>query len=57
MPMFLFQILNTRPIISITTEEIIDNIKILIPNKASGPGIISYQMLKICPEKYQPLFK
>ena len=43
--------------IVITTEEIIDIIKILIPNKASGLGIISYQMLKICPEKYQLLFK
>jgi hypothetical protein len=44
--------------IVITTEEIIDIIKkILIHNKASAPGMISYQMLTICPEKYQPLFK
>ena len=26
-------------------------IKIINPNKASGPDIISHKMLKICPEK------
>ena len=37
--------------IVITTEEIVDIIKIINPNKASGPDIISHKMLKICPEK------
>ena len=37
--------------IVITTEEIIDIIKIINPNKASGPDIISQKMLKICPEQ------
>ena len=37
--------------IVITTEEIVDVIKIINPNKASGPDIISHKMLKICPEK------
>jgi hypothetical protein len=36
--------------IVITTEEIVDIIKIINPNKASGPDIISHKMLKICPE-------
>jgi hypothetical protein len=33
------------------SEEIVDIIKIINPNKASGPDIISHKMLKICPEK------
>ena len=37
--------------IVITTDEIVDIIKILNPNKASGPDIISHKMLKLCPEK------
>jgi hypothetical protein len=37
--------------IVITTEEIVDIIKIINPNKTSGPEIISHKMLKICPEK------
>jgi hypothetical protein len=37
--------------IVITTEEIVDIIRIINPNKASGPDIISHKMLKICPEK------
>ena len=37
--------------IVITTEEIVDIIKIINPNKASGPDIISHKMLKIFPEK------
>ena len=37
--------------IVITTEEIVDIIKIINPNKASGPDIINYKMLKICSEK------
>jgi hypothetical protein len=37
--------------IVITTEEIVDIIKIINSNKASGPDIISHEMLKICPEK------
>jgi hypothetical protein len=37
--------------IVITTEEIVDIIKIINPNKASGPDIISHTMIKICPEK------
>ena len=37
--------------IVITTEEIVDIIKIINPNKESGPDIISHKMLKICPEK------
>ena len=37
--------------IVITTEEIIDIIKIINPNKASGPDIISQKILKICPEQ------
>ena len=36
--------------IVITTDEIVDIIKILNPNKASGPDI-SHKMLKLCPEK------
>ena len=32
--------------IVITTEEIVDIIKIINPNKASGPDIISHKMLK-----------
>ena len=36
--------------ISINLDEIIDVIKILEPNKASGPDIISHRMLKICPQ-------
>jgi hypothetical protein len=35
--------------IVITTDEIVDIIKILNPNKASGPDIISHKMLKLCP--------
>ena len=35
----------------ITTEEIVDIIKIINPNKTSGPEIISHKMLNICPEK------
>jgi hypothetical protein len=34
-----------------TTEDIVDIIKIINPNKASGPDIISHKMLNICPEK------
>ena len=37
--------------IVITTEEIVDIIKIKNPNKASGPDIISHKMLKVCLEK------
>ena len=37
--------------IVITTDEIVDIIKILNPNKASGSDIISHKMLKLCPEK------
>ena len=37
--------------IVITTDEIVDIIKIINPNKASGPNIISHKMLKLCPEK------
>ena len=37
--------------IVITTEEIVDIIKVINPNKASGPDIISHKMLKICLEK------
>ena len=37
--------------IVITTDEIVDIIKILNPNKASGPDIIRTKMLKLCPEK------
>jgi hypothetical protein len=32
--------------IVITTEEIVDIIRIINPNKASGPDIISHKMLK-----------
>ena len=34
----------------IEIEEIVDVIKSLDPNKASGPDQISHKMLKICPE-------
>jgi hypothetical protein len=37
--------------IVITREEIVDIIKMINPNKASWPDIISHTMLKICPEK------
>ena len=37
--------------IVVTTQEIIDVLQILNPNKASGPDVISHKMLKICPEK------
>ena len=37
--------------IVITTEEIVDIIKIINPNKESGPDIISHKMINICPEK------
>ena len=37
--------------INIEINEIIDVIKTLDPNKASGPDTISHRMLKICPEK------
>ena len=37
--------------IHIDVSEIMDIIKILDPNKASGPDFISHKMLKICPEK------
>jgi hypothetical protein len=37
--------------IVITTDEIVDIIKILNPNKASGTDIIRTKMLKLCPEK------
>jgi hypothetical protein len=37
--------------IVITTDEIVDIIKILNPSKASGPDIISHKMLNLCPEK------
>jgi hypothetical protein len=37
--------------IVITTDEIVYIIKIINPNKASGPNIISHKMLKLCPEK------
>ena len=37
--------------IVITTDEIVDIIKILNPNKTSGRDIISHKMLKLCPEK------
>ena len=35
--------------VEINLEEIIDVIKIIDPNKASGPDVISHKMLKICP--------
>jgi hypothetical protein len=38
------------------SEEIVDIIKIINHNKASGPDIISHKMLKICPEKTSSLF-
>ena len=37
--------------IQIEIAEIIDIIKILNPNKASGPDLISHKMLKMCPEQ------
>lgn len=37
--------------IHINLNEIIDVLKILDPNKASGPDLISHRMLKFCPEK------
>ena len=37
--------------INVTIDEIIDIVRTLDPNKASGPDIISHRMLKICPEK------
>ena len=43
--------------IVITTDEIVDIIKIFNPNKASGPDIISHKMLKICPEKIAALLQ
>jgi hypothetical protein len=43
--------------IVITTDEIVDIIKIINPNKASGPDIISHKMLKLCPEKIAVLLQ
>jgi hypothetical protein len=40
-----------RDIVITTDEIVVDIIKILNPNKASGPDIISHKMLKLCPEK------
>ena len=37
--------------IYINQNEIIDIIKTIDPNKASGPDLISHRMLKICPKK------
>lgn len=37
--------------INVEINEIVDVIRILDPNKASGPDMISHKMLKICPEK------
>jgi hypothetical protein len=37
-----------------TTEDIVDIIKIINTNKASGPDIISHKMFNICPEKISP---
>ena len=35
----------------VTISEIVDILKIIDPNKASGPDKISYKMLKISPKK------
>ena len=37
--------------IQVDASEIVDIIKILDPNKASGPDLVSHKMLRICPEK------
>jgi hypothetical protein len=37
--------------LNVSVEESSDIIQILHPNKASGPDVISYKMLKICPNK------
>ena len=37
--------------ISVEISEIVDVIKNLDPNKASGPDKISHKMMKLCPEK------
>ena len=36
---------------NVSVEDISDLIQILHPNKASGPDVISYKMLKLCPNK------
>lgn len=37
--------------VHIEESEIIDIIKVLKPNKASGPDVISHKMLQLCPDK------
>ena len=37
--------------LNVSVEESSDIIQILLPNKASGPDVISHNMLKLCPNK------
>ena len=37
--------------LNVSVEEISDIIQILLPNKASGPDVISHKMLILCPNK------
>ena len=50
LPEFTIKRENKLQNVEINLEEIIDVIKIMDPNKASGPDVISHKMLKICPE-------
>jgi hypothetical protein len=40
---------KTGLIFNVSVEEMSDIIKIIHPNKASGPDVISHKMLKLCP--------
>jgi hypothetical protein len=37
--------------LNVSVEEMSDIIQIIHPNKASGPDVISHNMLKLCPNK------